>query len=181
LGGNTLSERWEAGLNTLFHLQKTVSMGFFDKVKDKLGIGGVKIELKVPGQVSKDTGYIEGTLLFSTKSKQEVVDIEVKFNEEFSTGRGDEQKSKVFELGAIKIEEAFTISPGETKEIPFFLPFTLLKSNADQLKEMGGAFGAIGKLGKFTKNETSNYFIKAEADVKSAILDPTAKKDIKLV
>lgn len=156
-------------------------MGFFDKVKNKLGIGGVKIDLKVPGQVSRDSGYIEGKLLLTTKSEQEVVDIEVKFNEEFNTGRGNDQKSKVFELGAIKIEEGFTIRPGETKEVPFFLPFTLLKSNADQLKEMGGAFGAIGKLGKFTKNEQSNYFIKADVDVKSAVLDPTAKKDIKIV
>lgn len=156
-------------------------MGFFDKVKSKLGIGGVKIDLQVPGQVEKDSRLVEGKLILTTKSVQEVIDIEVKFKEEFTTGRGDEQKTKTFELGAIKLEDTFTIRPGETKEVPFALPFAVLKSNADQLKEMGGAFGAIGKLGKFAKNEQSSYFIQADVDVKAAVLDPTAKKDVKII
>lgn len=28
-------------------------MGFFDTIKNKLGIGGAKVELQVPGQVKK--------------------------------------------------------------------------------------------------------------------------------
>ncbi|MGB0929711.1 MAG: sporulation protein [Chitinophagales bacterium] len=156
-------------------------MGFFSKVKDKLGIGGVSIKLQIPGQVAKDSGIVEGKIILTTKSEQEVIDIEVKLNEEFTTGRGDEKKSKVFELGSVKMTETFTILPGDTKEIPFAVPFTLLKSNADELSEMGGAFGAIGKLGKFTKNEKSAYFVQADVDVKSAFLDPTEKKEIRIV
>lgn len=57
----------------------------------------------------------------------------------------------------------------------------LIKSNADSLKEKGGALGALGKMGKFANNEKSSYFVDATVDVKSAFLDPSDKKDIKLV
>ncbi|MDC8004621.1 sporulation protein [Aureisphaera galaxeae] len=156
-------------------------MGFLKKFKDKLGIGGVKVELKVPGQIAKDSGIIEGTVVLTTKSEQEVVDITVQLLEEYTTGRGDDKQEKEFELGEVKVPGGFSIAPGDTKEVPFSLPFTLVKSNADDLKEMGGALGTLGKLGKFANNEKSSYFVDAEADVKSAALDPSDKKEVKLV
>ncbi|MBX2828599.1 MAG: sporulation protein [Flavobacteriaceae bacterium] len=156
-------------------------MGFLKKFKDKLGIGGVKVELKVPGQVAKDSGIIEGTVVLTTKSEQEVVDITVQLLEEYATGRGDDKEEKEFELGEVKIPGGFSIAPGDTKEVPFSLPFNLVKSNADDLKEMGGALGTLGKLGKFANNEKSSYFVDAECDVKSAALDPSDKKEVKLV
>lgn len=156
-------------------------MGIFKKFKDKLGIGGVKVQVKAPGQVAKDDGMVEGTVVLTTKSDQEIKDITVQLLEEFTTGRGDDKETKEFELGEVKLPGGFSISVGETKEIPFSLPFSLVKSNADDLKDMGGALGTIGKLGKFANNEKSRYFIDAEADVASAALDPSDKKEIKLV
>ena len=156
-------------------------MGFFGNIKNKLGIGGVKVQLQVPGQVSKEATSVDGTVILTTKSEQEIVDIKVKFIEEFTTGRGDDEKTKEFELGVISIPGNFTIKPGETKEISFNLPFELAKSNADSLKEKGGALGALGSVAKFANKEKSEYSIDAEADVKSAALDPSDNKDIKLV
>lgn len=156
-------------------------MGFFQTIKNKLGIGGVKVTLQIPGQVSKDGANIEGTVVLTTKSEQEVVDITVKMIEEYTTGRGDDKSTKEYDLGEVKIPGNFTIKPGETKEIAFNLPYTLLKSNNDTLKEKGGALGALGKVGSFANNEKSAYFIDAEADVKAAALDPSDKKGIKLV
>lgn len=156
-------------------------MGFFKNIKDKLGIGGVKVQLKVPGQISKESGIIEGSVLLTTKSEQEVVDMTVQLIEEYTTGRGDNKKEEEFELGEVKVPGGFTITPGEEKEISFSLPFSLVKSNADQLAEKGGALGALGKVGKFANNEQSSYFVDAEVDVKSAALDPSDKKQIKLV
>ncbi len=156
-------------------------MGIFKKFKDKLGIGGVKVELKIPGQIEKQSGMINGTVILTTKSDQEIKDITVQLIEEFSTGRGDDKEEKEFELGEIKIPAGFSITTGETKEIEFSLPFQLVNSNADDLKEMGGALGTLGKLGKFANNEKSSFFVDAEADVVSAALDPSDKKEIKLV
>ncbi len=156
-------------------------MGFLQSIKNKLGIGGVSVALSVPGQVSREAGTVQGRITLTTKSDQNIVDFTVKMYEEFTTGRGEEKKTKEYVLGEIKIPGGFTIKTGETKVINFTLPFKTLNSNNDDLKQMGGAMGAIGKMGSFANNEKSEYFIQATADVKSAALDPDDKKDIKLV
>lgn len=156
-------------------------MGFFQTIKNKLGIGGVSVKLQVPAQVAKSAGKVEGKIILTSKSEQQVVSLKVRFLEEFTTGRGDDKKTKEFELGIVKIPQGFTIKAGETKEIPFSLPFAIIKSDMDELKDKGGALGAIGKLGAFAGGEKSEYFVEADADVKSAALDPSDKKGIKLV
>ena len=156
-------------------------MGFFNNIKNKLGIGGVKVELQVPGQVSKDDTSMDGVVVLTTKSEQEVLTLKVKFFEEYATGRGDDEETKEFELGVVSIPVNFTIKPGETKEIPFTLPYQFIKSNADELAEKGGGLGALGKMAKFANKEKSEYYVDAEADIKSAALDPSDNKEIKVV
>jgi sporulation-control protein spo0M len=156
-------------------------MSFFQNVKNKLGIGGVHVSLQVPGQVAKGSGVVEGKIILTTKSEQEIVSYKVKMIEEYTTGRGDEKKTKTFELGLISSPVNMVIKPGETKEFPFSLPFSLLKSDNDQLKEKGGVLGALGKMGSFASNEKSEYFVDADVDVKSAALDPSDKKEIRLM
>ena len=156
-------------------------MGFFTKIKNKLGIGGVKVSLQTAPQVSISGGVVEGTVVLTTKSDQEVTEVEVKLVEEYTTGRGDDKKTKDIELGSVKMTDHFAIKVGETKEIPFSFPFELVKSNSDQLAEKGGALGALGKMGKFANNEKSEYFVEADVDVKAAALDPSDRKDVRLV
>ncbi len=157
-------------------------MGFLKKIKNKLGIGGVKVRLNIPGEVPKqDEGEIEGKIVLTTKSEQEIVNMVVKVVEEYSTGRGDNQSSSDIELGEIEIDGGFAIKPGETKEVPFTVPYRLVKSSNDELKEKGGALGALGKVSAFASGEKSKYFVEADVDVKSAALDPSDKQMIKLV
>lgn len=156
-------------------------MGFFQNLKNKMGIGGVKVELQIPGQAPKADGSIDGKIVLTTKSEQEVVSYKVKMIEEYTTGRGDDKKTKEFELGMCTGQATFAIAPGETKEIAFTLPYTILKSSNDELKEKGGALGTLGKMGAFAANEKSEYYVKADVDVKAAALDPGDKKPIKLV
>lgn len=156
-------------------------MGFFATIKNKLGIGGVKVVLQIPGQVEKNALTFDGKVTLTTKSDQQVIDLTVKLIEKYTTGRGDEKTTKEFDLGEVKIPCNFDIKTGETKEIPFTLNFKILKSTNDELKEKGGVMGGIGKLGSFANNEKSEYSVIATADVKSAALDPNDIKDIKLV
>lgn len=156
-------------------------MGFFSSIKNKLGIGGVKVELQCPGQVAKADGQVVGKVVLTTKSDQEVVGIKITITEQYSTGRGDEKTEKTFTLGELNLPGGFSIKTGETKEVPFTVPFALLKSNNDELKEKGGALGTLGKLGSFANAEKSAYFVEAEVDVKAAALDPSDKKEVKLV
>lgn len=156
-------------------------MGLIAKIKNMLGIGGVSVELQVAKQVSKNEGVINGVVKLSTKSEQEVLTLKIEFIEEYSTGRGDEEKTKEIVLGKISIPCNITIKPGEIKEIPFSLPFEISNSNADDLIAKGGGMGALGKMAKFANKEKSEYFLDAEVDVKSASIDPSDKKEIKLV
>jgi hypothetical protein len=156
-------------------------MGFFQNIKNKLGIGGVSVVLHAPGQVSKEAGTLSGKIVLTTKSEQVINTIVVKIIEEYTTGRGDDKKTKEFTLGETQLGGNFTIKPGETKEIEYTLGFELVKSSNDELKEKGGALGTLGSLAKMANKEQSAYFVNAEVDVKSAVLDPSDKKEIKLV
>lgn len=156
-------------------------MGIFGNLKNKLGIGGVKVELQIPGQIAKDSSVVNGKVVLTTKSEQQVVSCKVKMIEEYTTGRGDQKKTKTFELGVVMLNLNMAIMPEQTKEIEFALPFSSLKSDNDRLKEMGGALGALGKLASFAGNEKSEFFIIADIDVKSAALDPSDKKEFRFV
>lgn len=117
----------------------------------------------------------------TTKSEQTIVSMEVKVIEEFTQGRGDDKTTKEYTLGTVKIPGEFVIKPGETKEVPFSVNFELLKTSNDELKEKGGVVGALGSMAKFANAEKSAYFVEAEVDVKSSVLDPSDKKEFKLV
>lgn len=156
-------------------------MGFFQNIKNKLGIGGAKVSLQIPGQASKAELTVSGKVSITTKSEQELVKLKVKMIEEYSTGRGDDKTTKEYTLGEVNLPLNVTIKPGETKDVEFTLPFTILKSTNDELKEKGGALGALGKVGAFANAEKSSYFVVADLDVKSAALDPSDRKPIKLV
>ncbi len=156
-------------------------MGFFQNVKNKLGIGGVSVSLQIPGQAAKAENNLSGTITLTTKSDQEVKMITVTMIEEFTTGSGNEKKYKEFELGMVKIPGEFVIKPGDLKEITFQLSYSVVKSNADHLKDKGGVLGALGSLSAMASNEKSVYYVKAVADVKAAALDPSDKKEIRLI
>lgn len=156
-------------------------MGLFGAIKNKLGIGGVSIDFTVPSQIEKSAGQFSGNIKLTTKSEQEVVKVEAILKEEFSTGMGDNKTEKVFELGKWTDFNSFTIKPGEVKNLDFTVHFEELKSDMGKLSEKGGMLGGLGKGLKFMNQEKSKYFVEVNVDVKSAVLDPTEKKDVKLV
>ena len=156
-------------------------MGFFQKVKQFLGIGGVKLRLQgVPAEVKKDEGVITGTMVLTSKSDQLVSSVEVKLEEEYTTGRGDNKSTTTFDLGELVLEEEFEMKAGDTKEIPFSLSFELLASKNDEMMEKGGASKALGMLGKAMNAEKSTYSVEASAKVKGTAFGPSDSKEIKL-
>jgi hypothetical protein len=156
-------------------------MAFFSKVKQFFGAGTVKVELTVPAQVPKVAGQFKGRVAVNAVSDQHILELTVKLTESFSTGRGAEKTEKEFELGKVMLAQAFDMKQGEQRWFDFELPFQLLKSNADELKEMGGALGMLGKAGAFVNAEKSSYKVTAEADVKGAAIDPSDDKQIQLI
>lgn len=156
-------------------------MSFFTKVKNFLGIGGVKVSLQVPGQISKEEKVVQGKVNLTAKSDQHLLSFKVILFEEFTSGRGDDEKTRRFELGEYKVDLNEEMQAGTDKTIAFELPFKILKSSNEELSEKGGMLGGLGKLAKFADNEKSAYFIEAEVDVKGTALDPSDRKEVAIV
>jgi len=162
-------------------MKEQASMGFFDSIKQFLGIGGIKVDLQIPPQAHKAAGVVQGTVNLTAKSDQHVLELYVKLVESWSTGRGEDKEEKDFELGKINLPAPFDMKAGEVRAVQFALPFQMIKSNNDVLKEKGGALGALGKMGAFADAEKSTFKIVAEADVKGTALDPGDTKEIQLL
>jgi hypothetical protein len=153
-------------------------MGFFGKIKQFLGIGTVKVTATVPASFSTDDSSISGNVELLAKSDQVVESVEVKFEEKWSTGRGDDKTEKTFTLGTQKFP-GFTMKAGETKKLDYSVAFSYTKSGNDKMAEKGGVVGGLGKLSKFADGEKSTFHIIATCDVKGATFDPNDVKEVK--
>jgi hypothetical protein len=157
-------------------------MGFFNKIKQVLGIGTVKVEIDVEPTFCKSGDTISGKLLLTAKSEQNILELEVKLEETWTKGRGDDKTVKTFDLGEWKDTNSFDMKAGDVKEVPFTLSYSISKSKNDRLSESGGKVGkALGGLGKMMDAETSAYKLIATCDVKGAAFDPNSITDMKLV
>ena len=149
-------------------------MGFFDKVKKVLGIGGVKMKVEMPlVQFQKGSGEVSGKITLTTQTDQFIKDITVKVSEDWTTGRGDEKQTKTFTLGEVTVAQGFDIKAGETKEYSFKCPYQNIKSENDSLKEGGSVQKTLGKLGAFMDVEKSKYEVVVHCDVKGVLMSPS--------
>ncbi len=156
-------------------------MSLFGKVKQALGIGTVSVELQVPGQVSRDSREIQGQAVLTAKSAQKVKEIQLRFVEAYTTGRGQEQRTKEYELGALTLNGSFELQEGESKTVEFTLPFSLQLSSNQSLAQEGGVLGVLGKAAVMARSEKSEYSVRVEVKLEGTVLSPSDKKDIRLI
>lgn len=146
-------------------------MGFFGKIKQKLGIGTVSVKVSGPATFNVSDSEIKGTVTVTGKSDQVIESVKIEFEENYTTGRGDDKETKEIKLGEVKLP-GFEIKTGEVKTIDFSVPFTYSKSSNEQMAEKGGLVGGLGKMGSFVGGEKSTFQLTATVDVKGAALDP---------
>ena len=166
-------------------------MGFFDKVKQALNIGGVNVKMQVGPDISRNSGKADGTLTVTTKSPQHVKSVRVVFERTISTPKQNqtpgstqlEMDTRSDELGRFESKEEFDIKPGETKTINFAIPFNLPQGAADQLAQIGGILGAaLGGLNNGMMNQSRMaYRISANLDVDKAAFDASDSKEVRVV
>jgi hypothetical protein len=152
----------------------------FGKLKQALGVRTVKVALEIPATAEKEATTLQGSIQLTAQSDQSIEHITVRLIEKYTSGRDAERKTHTYELGKIKLSDKFEMKSGNVKEIKFTLPYERRKSNNDQLKEYGGALGALGKLGAIIDAETAEYHVSAEISVKGAVVSPMDHKNIKL-
>ncbi len=154
-------------------------MGFMSKIKNMLGMVGVDLELKVPTEVTGTTGTITGSVAVTSKTDQNMLTLDVEFEEEWKTGRGADAEVQTLTLGETQVVLNKPIKAGESIEIPFEFVYQIEKSTTQAWAEKGGALGALGKLGGAMSGEKSTYQISACLDLKGVALDPST--DVKVI
>jgi len=150
----------------------------FGKVKEWLGIEGIKLEIKLEEELSKSEGKIAGTLLYSTKNTQQVTNTTIKLYEEYSRGRGKKQKTDTYLIAELEINGSFMVYPEDIKELNFKLNFENIQSEMDKMQSKGGFSGVLAGFAKKAKGVTSKYFIEAESDISGTALNPFDKLEV---
>jgi sporulation-control protein spo0M len=153
----------------------------FGKVKRWLGIEGVKIEMILPDQVSGASGVIEGKLKFESMHPQTVTRIKLTLTEKYIRGRWKNKLTDQYKLAEVELNEDIEVPAHEVILIDFELPFTLVKSDMDELGDKNFVFKKLVDTAKALKNVKSEYYIEAEAEVNGTALNPFDKQQIKIV
>jgi len=147
----------------------------FKKIKQFLGIEGVKMQVILPEEINNRAGIVEGEVLFSTMNTQRISFITVKLIERYTHGRRKEKRAEEFVLGEITIDDAFMIYPEEDVVVEFELPFSKVKSNIDAAVDRGGLVGGLARVAKAAHGAKSEYRIEATAKVAGTGLSPFDK------
>jgi len=153
----------------------------FGKVKNWLGIEGVKMELVIPEEIYESAGSVTGKLRFYSKTDQTVSSIKIRLIERYSRGRKDNRLTDEYELGEINLTDSFTVPANEPLEMDFTLPFKIVKSEMDEIGEKNILSGGFVKAAKWIRNVKSIYRVEAEAKVKGVALNPFTKQIVVVI
>ncbi|HMP30604.1 MAG TPA: sporulation protein [Saprospiraceae bacterium] len=153
----------------------------FGEIKKMLGIEDVKLSLKIPEKVKIKEGKITGTVVLTSMTQSEVVEINIKIVEKYYRGRSDSKLIDEYTLGVITLDEAIEIKKNDIVEIPFELPFKIYRSEMDKFEDNNLIFGGIAAIAKKIKGVKSEYRVEAEAFVKGTKLHPHSVMPVKLM
>lgn len=152
----------------------------FKKVKKWLGIEGVKLELILPEKVAEADGIVKGKIRLLSMNEQSVDSIKVVMVERFSRGRNQDKVTDEYQLGEIVLNQTINIPKEQVIEIDFSLPFSMVKSEMDELEDRNLIFGGLVKIAKKLRGVQSAYYIEAAAKAQGTALDPFDKKLIEV-
>ncbi|MDP4709958.1 MAG: sporulation protein [Saprospiraceae bacterium] len=150
------------------------------KVKQWLGIEGVKLELIIPDEYPRGATLIKGTIRLQSMQPQTVTRIKVVLIERYTRGKGAEKRIDEYELGAYVSDQLVEVPANESVEIPFSLPFRLYLSEVDELEAQNVVFKGLAFVAKKLRSVSSVFRLEAEAKVSGVALHPFDKKEIKL-
>ncbi len=150
------------------------------KVKQWLGIEGVKLELMVPDEYPRDAMLIKGVIRLQSLQPQTVTCIKVVMIERYTRGKGAEKRIDEYELGTFVSDQLVEVPANEPVEVPFSLPFRVYLSEIDELEAQNVVFKGLAFVAKKLRSVSSVFRLEAEAKVRGVALHPFDKKEIRL-
>jgi len=153
----------------------------FGKVKRWLGIEGVKVELILPEEINGDDGLIEGKLRFQSMHTQKVKSIKLSLTEKYTRGRFKGKLIDQYKIAETEQKEDIIVPADEPIEVDFVLPFSVVKSDMDEIADKNFVLRKIVNTAKLIKNVKSEYTLEVEAVVEGTALNPFDKKMVNIV
>jgi len=151
------------------------------RVKLFFGIEGLKVDLEIPPQFHIKDRVISGVLRLHSKSPQTLKSIEIKLIETYHRGRGKEKRTNEYIWGKIEWNENIYIPALGEKIIDFRLPVTPQLSGMDEMANKSIVHRKIVSFASMLKNANSTFHIEVSTRIEGTALNPTEKKEIKLV
>jgi hypothetical protein len=158
-------------------------MGFFDKVKGFLNVGGPKVAiLQIDQPISGKFGVVSGTAKVTTTRPAKIAKFTQKFVRVTTTGTGDEKQVETTIIA--ENEQLLDIEVKDTDPCDLSIHISYDASTiSDRMAKKGGVMGAIGKVGQFTSGlqpkGIEDYFVEVGVDVVGTPLDPTDKQAVR--
>ncbi|WP_116124377.1 sporulation protein [Lewinella sp. IMCC34183] len=147
------------------------------KVKQWLGIEGVKLELLLPPDFHPGMGSIAGRIRLTSKHPQTVSAIKIVLVEKYSRGKDDNQLVDEYELGRQIVTDLIEVpAEGVPVEVNFRLSFEPLPSPVDAFGSRNPFFGGLAWAAKKLRGVNSEFRIEAEAQVQGVGLNPFDKQ-----
>lgn len=150
----------------------------FDKLKDILGIEGLRIDIEIPEEVSKSADSIKGKLYLTTKSDKTVKSITIKLIEKYRRGKNEKTLIDEYVLSELTMNVNVEITEQTPAKLDFELPVNLLKSDMDKYAEGNFVAKNLVKVAKKLKNVRSDYRVEVVATIPDLTLNTIAKQAI---
>ena len=147
------------------------------KVKQWLGIEGVKLELILPPGFNPRQGSVSGTVRLTSKHPQRVAAVKIVLVEKYARGKQDQQLVDEYELGRLLLTDLIDV-PGEgvAVDVPFYLKFSEVTSAVDEFGAKNPVYGGLAWAAKKLRRVRSEYRLEAEAQVQGVGLNPFDKQ-----
>lgn len=143
------------------------------KVKEWLGIEGVKLELVVPPDFNVTQGTLSGVVRLQSMRAQTVTAIRLDLVEKYTRGRDDKTLVDEYNLGTLTLLDKIDVpAEGEPIEVPFTIDIEPMNSDVDEFGQKNILFRGLAWVAKKTRNAASEYRLEAQAKVKGVALDP---------
>ncbi len=145
------------------------------KVKDFLGIEGVRVALTVDEPVRLRAGLLTGRVELSSLSAKTITDLRLRFEERYQRGWGSDKLIDVYTLGEHREALELHVAARETVELPFTLPFGARRTPVDRWTDRSVFLKPLGALARLSAGAKSTYTLHAQARVKGVALGPEAQ------
>jgi hypothetical protein len=148
------------------------------KLKDILGIEGVKIDMMLPEDFDLSANYIEGEVLLTSQADKIVQGLEIKLIEKYKRGKKDAMLVNEYTLGHIKLDLLIPILANQEEHLEFKLPYNRMLSEMDKYEKTNFLGNLIVPIAKKLKGVKSEFRVEATAYIKGTKLHPTITKSL---